>query len=54
VLHHAVDVFALTVLVTTPVLDADMGSQVHAGGVEPAEKRLAGRVLAFDEVNGRI
>jgi hypothetical protein len=52
VLEHAVDILAVAVCVTSAVLAADMGPQVHAGRVEPAEERLARGLLPPHEVDG--
>ena len=51
-LDHAVDVFAVAVLVPAAVLGPDVGAQVHARPVEPAEERLAGVVLSLHVVDG--
>ena len=53
VLDHAVDVFAVAVLVPAAMLGADVRPQVHARAVEPAEERLAGRLLPLHVVDGR-
>ena len=53
VLDHAVDVLAVAVLVPAAVLGADVRAQVHARRVEPAEERLAGRLLPLHVVDGR-
>ena len=53
VLDHAVDVFAVAVRVAAAMLGADVRAQVHARAVEPAEERLARRVLALHEVDRR-
>ena len=52
VLHHAVDVLAVAVRVAAAMLGADVRAQVHAGRVEPAEERLARRLLPLHEVDG--
>jgi hypothetical protein len=41
VLHHAIDVLAVTVRITAAMIGADVRTQVHARTVEPAEERLA-------------
>ncbi len=51
VLDHAVDVFAVAVLVAAAMLGADVRAQMHARGVAPAEERLARIVLALHEVD---
>ena len=53
VLHHAVDVLAVAMLVAAAMLGADMRAQMHARRVEPAEERLARRLLPLHEVDGR-
>ena len=53
VLDHAVDVFAVAVLVAAAMLGANVRPQVHAGRVEPAEERLASRLLPLHEIDGR-
>jgi hypothetical protein len=53
VLHHAVDVFAVAVLVTAAMLGANVRAQVHAGRVEPDEEWLARRVLPLHVVDSR-
>ena len=51
VLDHAVDVFAVAVLVAAAMLGANVRAQVHARAVQPAEERLAGGVLALHVVD---
>ena len=53
VLDHAIEVLAVAVLVAATVLGADMGAQMHARRVEPAEEGLAGLVLALHVLDGR-
>jgi hypothetical protein len=53
VLEHAVDIFAVAVGVTAPVIGTHMGAQMHAGRVEPDEERLARRLLSLHVVDRR-
>ena len=53
VLDHAVDVLAVTVLVTTAVLGADVRAQMHARRVVPNEEWFARDVLALHKVDRR-
>src|SRR5882724_12188978 len=50
-LNHAVDVFAVTVLIAATVLRADVRAQVHSRSVEPAEEWLVRRVFALHEID---
>ena len=53
VLEHAVDVFAVAMRVAAAMIGANVGSQVHARGIEPAEERLARGLLPLHVVDGR-
>ena len=53
VLDHAIDVLTVAVLVAATVLGADMGAQMHARRVKPAEEGLAGLLLTLHIVDGR-
>ena len=52
-LEHAVDILAVAVGITPAMIGADVGTQMHARRVEPAEERLAGGLLSLHEVDGR-
>ena len=52
VVDHRVVVGRLPPAGLAEALRLGVGSQVHVGGVDPAEERLAGLVLALDEVLG--
>ena len=51
VLDHAVDVFAVAMLIATAVLGPDVRAEVHARRVHPAKERFAGRVLPLHVVD---
>ena len=51
-LEHAVDVFAVAMGVAATMAGTHVGAKVHTGPVEPAEERLAGRLLSFHVVDG--
>ena len=53
VLDHAVVVLVAAGAGDSGVLLLHVGAEVHAGAVPPGEPRLAGCVLALDEVLGR-
>ncbi len=53
VFEHAVDVLAVAVRVAIAMTGTDMRAQVHTRRVEPAEERLARRLLSLHEVDGR-
>jgi hypothetical protein len=50
VFEHAIDVFAETA--ATLIFRSDMGVEVHARAIPPAEERFAGLGLPPDEVDG--
>ena len=50
-LDHSVNVLAISMGVAPTVFGTDVRSQVHAGGVEPAEERLARFALTLHELD---
>jgi len=50
-LQHAVDILAVAVRIAATVIGANMRTQVHARAIEPAEERLARRLLTLHEID---